>query len=80
MNLITKEDIYYSYNDAKDKLLPEWFKDYLKHIGEKYTNVVNKEYTLIGMSETNEDYYYVGQDNKGNRVFESCVGKINFIK
>lgn len=78
--LIKWERIYQSYKEVEDRNLPDWFKEYLLHVGEKYKNVVDKVFTLIGMSETNEDYYYVMQDLEGKRYFESCVGKITPIK
>ena len=77
-NYIQWEKIYFSYNEVKDREdLPDWFKEYLNHVGEKYiTNTLKKIFELKGMSETNEDYYYYGIDDKGNELFETCVEKI----
>lgn len=49
------------------------------HIGEKYKDCRGKEVTLIGMSETNEDYYYVVEDSNGQKLFKSCVGSLKEI-
>ena len=76
---IDYETIY--YNDKYVKHLPEWLQEIAKHIGEKCKLVMdNKIYTLIGISETNEDYYYYVKDNNGNKHLSSCVGKIEFIE
>lgn len=74
------EKIYSSYNKIRDRGdLPDWFKNYMLHIGEKYKDCRGKEVTLIGMSETNEDYYYVVEDSNGEKLFESCVGPLKGI-
>lgn len=78
--IIKWERIYESYDEVKDKNLPQWFKEYLLHIGEKYKTILGDIFTLIGMSETNEDYYFITSDLKGNKSFISCVGKIIPIK
>lgn len=76
---ITWEKIYTSYDEVKSrKDLPLWFKESLKNIGKKYRTIANTG-TLIGMSETNEDYYYVFKRDNNTRYFESCVGKITEI-
>ena len=36
--------------------------------------------TFIGILVTQEDYYYILMDNYGNKWYESCVGKLEFIK
>lgn len=35
---------------------------------------------LLGILVTQEDYYYILMDNYGNKWYESCVGKLEFIK
>lgn len=66
-------------NDGSD--FPSWFKEYGRHFGEKYKlPFSNIEATLVGMSYTDEDYYYVLKDDNGKRYFESCVGRIDPIK
>ena len=71
------EKSYSSYNEVKDREdLPEWFKDFTAHIGDKYKDFRGKEVTLIGMSETNEDYYFVIRDSDGKESYESCVGNL----
>lgn len=63
---------------AKDREdLPDWFKEFAAHIGDKYENCRGKEITLIGMSETNEDYYFVTRDSNGKKSYESCVGNLD---
>lgn len=74
--LLEWEKIYTSYNEVKDrKDLPDWFKEYLHHIEEKYKSL-NRIFTLKGMSETNEDYYYYGIDENGKEFFDTCVNNI----
>ena len=34
---------------------------------------------FIGILVTHEDYYYILMDEYGNKWYESCVGKIEFI-
>lgn len=73
------ETIY--YNNKYTKHLPEWLQEIANHIGERCKLVGHKEvYTLIGISETNEDYYYCIKDSNGNKHLSSCVSKIEFIK
>ena len=36
--------------------------------------------TFIGILVTQEDYYYILMDNYGNKWYETCVGKLEFIK
>lgn len=80
MNLnIDYETIY--YNDKYVKHLPQRLQEIAKHIGEKCKLIMDDEiYTLIGISETNEDYYYCIKDSNGNKHLSSCVGKIEFIE
>lgn len=69
------EKEYKSYKEVEKENLPEWFKEYTKYIGEKFIDALNKEVTLIGMSQTNEDLYYIVMDS--NKIYyESCVGKL----
>jgi hypothetical protein len=64
------EKIYSSYNEVKDREdLPDWYKDFTK-----------KEVALVGMSETNEDYYFVVKDSNDKESYESCVGDLVPIK
>lgn len=58
---------------------PEWFREMGNHFGEKCKVVDGKTYTLVGMSETFEDYYYILQKEDGTKSYHSCVGKIEFI-
>ena len=70
------ETIYESYDEAKNiSYLPNWFKEFLKNIGTKYKTEFGRKGTLIGMSETNEDFYYVLKDSN-EEFFETCVSKL----
>lgn len=74
------EKIYTSYDEVKDREdLPEWFKQCLHHVGEKYKNSGNEVFTLKGMSETNEDYYYYGTKENGEEYFDTCVDKVKRV-
>lgn len=66
------EKIYSSYNEVREDL-PEWFKNFAA----QYKDCRGKEITLIGMSETNEDYYFVTRDSDGKESYESCVGNLD---
>jgi hypothetical protein len=49
--------IYSSYNEVKDREdLPEWFKNFAAHIGDKYKDCRGKEITLIRMKYTYKEY------------------------
>ena len=75
------EKIYSSYNEIKDREdLPDWYKEYTTHVGDKYRDFTGKEVTLVGMSETNEDYYFIIRDSDGKESYESCVGDLVPIK
>lgn len=75
------EKIYYSYDEIKDRNdLPDWYKEFASHIGDKYKDCRGRTVTLIGMSETNEDYYYVLKDSEGKRSFDTCVSNIELLQ
>lgn len=68
------EKIYSSYNEIKDREdLPDWYKEFATHIGNSFKDWRGKEVTLIGLSETNEDYYFVTKDSDGKKSYESCT-------
>lgn len=58
---------------------PKWFKEAGLNFGKKCL-VDNKIGTLIGMSETFDDYYYILQMEDGSKRAYSCVGKLKFIE
>lgn len=70
-----------SRNEIKDGFgndFPHWFREAGNHFGEKVRMDDENEYTLIGMSYTYIDYYYVVQDKEGNKHGFSCVGHIEY--
>lgn len=74
------EILYHSYNEVKNrKDLPNWFKNYCSHIGNKYKDFEGREVTLIGMSETEDDYYFLTKDAEGREYYNSCVGRLDPI-
>lgn len=74
------EKIYESPDEVKDrKDLPTWFKNYLNHIGEKYSTSNGIIFTLKGMTETNEDFYYYGIDDNGKKIYNTCSDSIKKI-
>lgn len=73
------EIIYRSYDDmVTHPELPDWFVEFGKNIGKRYKTSIGRpiEATLIGMSETEEDFYYVLKLDNGKTVFETCVSKL----
>lgn len=58
---------------------PEWFREMGKHFGKKCVSMDGETYTLVGMSETFEDYYYILQKEDGTKSHHSCVGRVEFI-
>lgn len=58
---------------------PKWFQEMGLNFGKKCTTIDGTVHTLIGMSETFEDYYYILEDESGKKTYESCVGKLEFI-
>lgn len=40
----------------------------------------NKTGRFLGILVTQEDYYYILMDDEGNKWYETCVGRIEFIK
>lgn len=58
---------------------PKWFQEAGNNFGKKCIAPDNEIYTLIGMSETFEDYYYILQDDEGKKHFHTCVGGIKYI-
>lgn len=47
--------------------------------GKKCVSMDGETYTLVGMSETFEDYYYILQKEDGTKSHHSCVGRVEFI-
>lgn len=64
--------------DGNGKDFPKWFREMGKHFGRKCISMDNERYTLVGMSETFEDYYYILQREDGSKCYHTCVGKITF--
>lgn len=58
---------------------PEWFREMGNHFGKKCISMDGETYTLVGMSETFEDYYYILQKEDGTKSHHSCVGRVEFI-
>lgn len=58
---------------------PEWFREMGNHFGKKCISMDGEIYTLVGMSETFEDYYYILQKEDGTKSHHSCVGRVEFI-
>lgn len=57
--------------------LPNWFKELGNHFGEK-CKTDGGEGRLIGISYTNENYYYLVERN--SKVWhDSAAGKIKFV-
>lgn len=65
--------------DATGEDFPEWFRKTGRHFGEK-VEIEGEKYTLIGMSYTYRDYYYLLQDLNGNKTACSCVARINYLE
>ena len=69
-------------NEIKDGFgndFPEWFRDCGKHFGKDVRNKVDgKIYTLIGMSYTYMDYYYILEANS-KRHYETCLSGLDFL-
>lgn len=55
------------------------FREMGNHFGKKCISMDGKIYTLVGMSETFEDYYYILQKEDGAKSCHSCVGRVEFI-
>lgn len=58
---------------------PDWFRECGKHFG-KYVKdkATGKVVTLIGMSYTYRDYYYIFEKD-GKKTYSTCVGGIEFL-
>lgn len=49
------------------------------HLFQKVKCFGNKIGTFLGILVTHEDYYYILMDDYGNKWYESCIGKLEFI-
>lgn len=69
-------------NEIKDGFgndFPEWFRSCGKHFGKLVRNRDNgKIYTLVGMSYTYRDYYYI-LESEGIRTYATCLSSIKFL-
>ena len=64
-------------NEIKDGFgrdFPEWFRNIGRFFGKKVKMDNNKTYTLIGVSYTYLDYYYILKDVNNRKSMWSCVG------
>lgn len=50
------------------------------HLFQKAKGFGSKVGTFLGILVTHEDYYYILMDKWGNKWYESCVGKLEFMK
>lgn len=50
------------------------------HLFQKARGFGSKVGILLGILATHEDYYYILMDSSGNKWYESCVGRLEFIK
>lgn len=50
------------------------------HLYQKAKGFGSRIGRFLGILVTHEDYYYILMDEYGNKWYESCVGKIEFIK
>lgn len=69
-------------NEIKDGFgnnFPTWLREIGDHFGEKIIMSDGNEYTLIGISYTYLDYYYLVKDDKENKAARSCVERIKFL-
>lgn len=65
--------------DGFDKDFPEWFRECGKHFGQQVVVEPTGEVkTLIGMSYTYKDYYYI-LEKDGKKSYHTCVGGIKFL-
>lgn len=77
---ITFEKEYYSIDQCRNGL-PQWFYDMMKNVGKKCIVCgQHKALIFLGMSETNEDYYYILKDTDGRKILSSAVGMIKFVE
>lgn len=58
---------------------PEWMKDVAKHFGEQVKTEGCKG-TLLGISYTYMDYYYIIQTLDGKKHYDTCVGHIEYLE
>lgn len=69
-------------NEIKDGFgqdFPNWFRECGKHFGQQVVVEPTGEVkTLIGMSYTYRDYYYILEKN-GKKSYHTCVGGIKFL-
>lgn len=65
--------------DGFGKDFPEWFRNIGTLFGRKVKMDDGKIYTLIGVSYTYLDYYYIVKDRNDNIKMWSCVGGIQII-
>lgn len=61
--------------------LPLLSKEVKENLGKKvkFQFHEDKDYTLLGLEVTHEDYYYILDSSTGKKCYETCVSKINII-
>lgn len=59
---------------------PKWFREAGINFGKRCITPTKELGTLIGMSETFDDYYYILEMEDGTKHKFSCVGKLEFIE
>jgi len=71
-------------NEIKDPYdnsdFPDWYRELGSHFGEKVKIYADDTiYTLIGVSYTYSDLYYILQMENGSKVFSSCAERLEFV-
>ena len=71
---------YKSYDEIKKQEdMPLFFQSFGLEIGNLFL-YNDREYTLVGLCETNEGYYLIGEDRHGVKKYISCGENVYFIK
>lgn len=68
-------------NDTKldGEPFPDWMHEVATHFGER-VKTDGIDGTLLGISYTYMDYYYIIQTPDGKKHYESCVGWIYYLQ
>lgn len=77
-----------SQKDFNKKALEELNDNNLKHLSkvcelhlfQRVRSISGKIGTFLGILVTHEDYYYILMDDYGNKWYETCCSKLEFLK
>lgn len=70
---------YLKKKDCQGKKLPDFLKECMNYLGKLCLCYPSKKpYIFRGVAESDEDYYYIVEDNEGEIHYVACIIELEF--